>query len=129
MGANQRLYRRLKVRWPVTIVTKDNGIHGMTRNISVNGAYIYYYKPHLEALPLRPKQRVGAIIRVPGRVPLLVSAEVAWSDILHSEEEQTLLGVGLRFLDLFYDDREFLQKTMAERLAKKSPAHPHASPL
>ena len=119
MGANQRLYPRVKVRWPVSIVTRDNAIHGTTRNISMNGAYIYYYKPHLDALPLRPKERVGLVIRVPGRVPLLVNAQVAWSDILNSEEEHTLLGVGLRFLDLFYDDREFLHKTMAERFAKK----------
>jgi hypothetical protein len=117
MGANKRLYPRVKVRWPVTLVTKDNAIHGITRNISVNGAYIYYYKLHLDALPLRPQERVGLVIRVPNRVPLLVSAEVAWSDILNSDEEHTLLGVGLRFFDLFYDDREFLHRIIAEGLA------------
>ncbi|MBP1727351.1 MAG: PilZ domain [Deltaproteobacteria bacterium] len=119
MGANKRLYPRVKVRWPVSILTKDHAVNGITRNISVNGAYIYYLKPHLEALPLRPKQRVGAIIKLPGRLPLLINAEVAWSDILNSDEQHTLLGVGLRFLELFYDDREFLHKAITERLAKK----------
>jgi hypothetical protein len=119
MGANKRLYPRVKVRWPVSILTKDHAVHGITRNVSVNGAYIYYFKPHLEALPLRPKQRVGAIIKLPGRLPLLINAEVAWSDILNSDEQHTLLGVGLRFLELFYDDREFLHKAITERLAKK----------
>ena len=119
MDAETRLYPRIKVRWPVSILTKDQAVHGITRNISVNGAYIYYYRPHLEALPLRPKQRVGAIIKLPGRLPLLISAEVAWSDILNSDEQHTLLGLGLRFLELFYADREFLHKAISERLAKK----------
>jgi hypothetical protein len=118
MGANQRLYPRIKVRWPVSILTGDNAIHGMTRNISVNGAYVYYHKPHLDALPLRPRQRVAAIIKPPGRLPLLINAEVAWSDILNSDERHTLLGVGLRFLELLYDDRQFLHQIITERLAK-----------
>jgi PilZ domain len=118
MGANKRLYPRVKIRWPVSILTKDSAVHGITRNISVNGAYIYYYKPHLDALPLLPKQRVGAIIKLPGRLPLMISAEVAWSDILNSDEQNTLLGVGLRFLELFHDDREFLHQIITERLAK-----------
>jgi hypothetical protein len=118
MGANQRLYPRIKVRWPVSILTTENAVHGMTRNISVNGAYVYYYKPHLDALPLRPRQRVATIIKLPGRLPLLINAEVAWSDILNSDERYTLLGVGLRFLELFYDDREFLHQTITERLTK-----------
>ncbi|HVO83025.1 MAG TPA: PilZ domain-containing protein [Syntrophobacteria bacterium] len=119
MGANNRLYPRVKIRWPVSILTNNNAVHGITRNISVNGAYIYYYKPHLDALPLLPKQRVGAIVKIPGRLPLMINAEVAWSDILNSDEQQTLLGVGLRFLELFYEDREFLHHAITERLAKK----------
>ena len=103
----------------MSILTKNNAVHGITRNISVNGAYIYYYKPHLDALPLLPRQRVGAIVKIPGRLPLMINAEVAWSDILNSDEQQTLLGVGLRFLELFYDDREFLHKVITEQLTKK----------
>jgi len=56
MDADKRLFPRIKVRWPASISTKDHAVHGMTRNISVNGAYVYNYQPHLEALLLRPKQ-------------------------------------------------------------------------
>jgi hypothetical protein len=40
MGNDARLYARMKVRWPATIVTKDSAIEGMIRNISVNGAFL-----------------------------------------------------------------------------------------
>jgi hypothetical protein len=29
-----------------------------------------------------------------------------WSDFLSSDEENTLLGVGLRFREIFYEDRQ-----------------------
>ena len=97
-------------------MTKDTTIQGMIRNISVNGAFLYYYQPHSDALPLRPKQRLGVIIKVPGRLPLLVHVVVVWSEILSSDEADTLIGVNLRFLELFYRDREFLHKTLTKWL-------------
>lgn len=119
MGNDARLYARMKVRWPATIVTKDSAIQGMIRNISVNGAFLYYYQPHSDALPLRPKQRLGVIIKVPGRLPLLVHVVVVWSEILSSDEDNTLIGVNLRFLELFYRDREFLHKALTKWLKKQ----------
>jgi len=116
MGNDARLYARMKVRWPATIVSKDTTIQGMIRNISVNGAFLYYYQPHSDALPLRPKQRLGVIIKVPGRLPLLVHVVVVWSEILSSDEADTLIGVNLRFLELFYRDREFLHKALTKWL-------------
>jgi len=119
MGNDARLYARMKVRWPATIMTKDGAIEGMIRNISVNGAFLYYYQPHSDALPLRAKQRLGVIIKVPGRLPLLVHVVVVWSEILSSDEDDTLIGVNLRFLELFYRDREFLHKTLTKWLKKQ----------
>jgi hypothetical protein len=119
MGNDTRLYARMKVRWPATIVTKDSAIQGMIRNISVNGAFLYYYQPHSDALPFRPKQRLGVIIKVPGRLPLLVHVVVVWSEILSSDEDDTLIGVNLRFLELFYRDREFLHKALTKWLKKQ----------
>jgi hypothetical protein len=119
MRSDARLYARMKVRWPATIVTKDSSIQGMIRNISVNGAFLYYDRPHSDALPLRPKQRLVVIIKVPGRLPLLVNAVGVWSEILSSDEENILIGVNLRFLELFYRDREFLHKTVTQWLKRQ----------
>jgi hypothetical protein len=119
MGNDSRLYARTKVRRPATIVTKDSAIQGMTRNISVNGAFLYYHQPHSDALLLRPKQRLGVIIKVPGRLPLLVHSVVVWSEILSSDEDNTLIGANLRFLELFYRDREFLHRVLTKWLKKQ----------
>ena len=119
MGNDAHLYARIKVRWPATIVTKDTAIQGMIRNISVNGAFLHYYQPQADALPPRPRQRLGVIIKVPGRLLLLVHVVVAWSEILRSDEADTLIGVNLRFLELFYRDREFLHKTLTNWLKKQ----------
>jgi hypothetical protein len=119
IGNDKRLYARIKVRWPAAIVTKDSTIDGMIRNISVNGAFLYYDQPHLDALPPRRKQRLRMIIKVPGRLPLPVHIVVVWSEILSSDEANTLIGVNLRFLELFYHDREFLHKTFTKWLKKR----------
>jgi hypothetical protein len=71
-------------------------------------------QPHSDALPLCTKQRLGLIIKIPGRLPLLVHVVVVWSEILSSDEDDTLIGVNLRFLELFYRDREFLHKTLQQ---------------
>lgn len=118
MGIENRLYSRVKFRWPAMIMTPNKVIEGITRNVSVNGAFIYYYQPHDLGLPIRVNKRVAVVIRVPERLPLLVQAQVVWSDFLSSDEENTLLGVGLRFLEIFYEDRQYLRDTIAEHLKR-----------
>jgi hypothetical protein len=43
-----------------------------------------------------------------GVAPLFISAEVIWSNILSSDEKNTLLGVGLRFIEVPDKERQFL---------------------
>lgn len=118
MGTENRLYSRVKFRWPAIIMTKSKVIEGITRNVSVNGAFIYYYQPNDLALPIRVDRRVALAIRAPDRLPLLMQAEAVWSDFLSSDEDSTLLGVGLRFLEIFYEDRQYLREIIAEYLKK-----------
>jgi hypothetical protein len=101
------------------IFAEGKDIEGITRNISVNGAFIYYYQPHDQGLPLPLNHRVATVIRVPERLPLLLQAEVVWSDFLSSDEENTLLGVGLRFIDIFYEDRQYLREAIAGHCREK----------
>ena len=118
MGIEKRLYSRVKFRWPALIFTTQRVIEGITRNVSANGAFIYYYQPHEHGLPLPSRKRLAVVIRTPDRLPLLARAEVMWSDFLSSDEENTLLGVGLRFSDVFFEDRQYLRNTIAEHLTK-----------
>jgi hypothetical protein len=52
---------------------------------------------------------VDLIIEATGLAPLYISAEVIWSNILSSDEKNTLIGVGLRFIEVPEKDRQFLQ--------------------
>ena len=120
MGIENRLYSRVKFKWPATILTKNRLLDGITRNISVNGTFIYYYQPHNDGLPLRLDSRVAIVLRVPDRLPLLIKAKVVWSDFLSSDEDSTLLGVGLHFIDIFYEDRQYLRNVIADYFGKQS---------
>ena len=118
MGIDNRLYSRVKFRWPATIMTGRKVLEGITRNVSVNGAFIYYYQPHQYGIPLPLNKRVIVVIEVSDRLPLTMQAEVVWSDFLSSDEENTLLGVGVRFLEIFYEDRQYLRDAILQQLER-----------
>ena len=107
---DRRTCKRAKIiKWPAKILIKDKSIDGIVRNISVHGAFIYYFEPHGKNLPLQLHKVVDLIIEATGLAPLYISAEVIWSNILSSDEKNTLIGVGLRFIEVPEKDRHFLQ--------------------
>lgn len=107
---DRRSGKRVKlIKWPANILIKDKSIDGITRNISVHGAFIYYFQPHGNNLPLQLHEVVDLIIEATGVAPLFISAEVIWSHTLSSDEKNTLFGVGLRFIEVPEKDRQFLQ--------------------
>ena len=106
---DRRTHKRVKlIKWPAKVLIKDKSIDGITRNISTHGAFIYYVQPHGKNLPLQLHKVVDLIIEVPGVAPLFICAEVIWSDILTSDEKNTLLGVGLHFIEVPDKDSQFL---------------------
>lgn len=107
---DRRSNKRVKlIKWPAKVLIKDKSIDGIVRNISVHGAFIYYFEPHGKNLPLQLHKVVDLIIEASGVAPLYISAEVTWSSILSSDEKNTLIGVGLRFIEVPEKDRQFLQ--------------------
>lgn len=111
-----RLYHRVRVRWPTTLVTSHGAIEGMTRDLSLGGAFLYYSHADPPALPLRQGDRVDVVFNRPGHDQIQASARVAWSDILAVEETSTLLGVGLESVDVRHEDREYLLEVIAEKM-------------
>ena len=89
---------------------------GVTRDISIDGAFLYYNHPDTQALPLRADERVNVVFNIPGHDPIRASPRVAWSDILALEEASTVVGVGLQFLDVSPEDREFLLTAITEKI-------------
>jgi len=107
---DRRIDKRVKlIKWPAKILIKDKVIDGIVRNISFHGAFIYYFEPLGKNLPLQLHKVVDLIIEATSVPPLYISAEVIWSNILSSDEENTLIGVGLRFIEVPEKDRQFLQ--------------------
>ena len=105
----RRAFKRVRlINWPAKILIKDRSINGTTRNISPQGAFIYYFQPHGDDRPLQLHKVVDLIIEAPGVAPLFICAEVIWSNILSSDEKNTLLGMGLRFIEVPDKELQFL---------------------
>jgi c-di-GMP-binding flagellar brake protein YcgR len=110
----RRAFKRVKlINWPAKILIKDKSISGTTRNISPKGAFIYYFQPHGNDRPLKLHKVVDLIIEAPGVAPLFICAEVIWSNILSSDEKNTLLGMGLRFIEVPDKELQFLHDFVA----------------
>ena len=121
MGRDKRAHPRVKlIKWPAKVLIEDETIEAVTRNISVTGAFLYYIQSHGYDLPFRSDEQVGLILEPPGRAPLRICAEVVWSDVLNSDEKTTVLGAGLRFTDVSYEDRQFLHDFIAKSTRNKS---------
>ena len=116
VAVEKRIYHRVKVRWPTTLATSQESVDGVTRDISIDGAFLYYNHPDPQALPLRADDQVNVVFNIPDHDAIRASARVAWSDILALEEASTILGVGLQFLDVSSEDREFLLTAITEKM-------------
>jgi len=105
----RRAFKRVKlINWPAKILIKDRSINGTTRNISPLGAFIYYFQPHGDDRPLKVHKVVDLIIEAPSVAPLSICAEVIWFNILSSDEKNTLLGMGLHFIEVPAKELQFL---------------------
>ena len=90
-GKERRLQPRVEVKWPVTMLTSEGAIQGETRDISMQGAYIYCDQP----FPLH--ERFVLSVKAPA-ASMQVMAQVVWSNNspAHQIEEQP--GMGVRFI-------------------------------
>jgi len=112
---NNRIFHRVKVRWPTTLVTSSHeSIDGMTRNLGLGGAFLYYIHADPWALPLRVDDQVNVVFKIPRHDHIQAIARVAWSDILGIEEMSTLLGAGLEFADTSQEDRKYFLEVVTE---------------
>jgi Tfp pilus assembly protein PilZ len=93
-GAEKRQHPRFDVNWPVSIETIYGTITAEVKNISLGGAFICCKKP----LQLRKIFRMTMI--GPENEPLLVTAQVAWSNANMPEEKVVNRGMGVRFINM-----------------------------
>ncbi len=93
-GVEQRQHPRFDVNWPVSIETIYGTIAAEVKNISLGGAFISCKKP----LQLRKIFRMTMMC--PEYEPLLVTAQVAWSNANMPEDKVINRGMGVRFINM-----------------------------
>lgn len=111
--SEKRSNSRVEVSWPVVLLTSQGATVAETKNIGASGAFI------LCQAYLRPKEKLRVFVMAPNRNSLNISAEVAWSNPLCSEEDRPPCGVGLRFTSISPADRQYLRHVIAEHYEKK----------
>ena len=91
LGKERRLQPRVEVSWPVTMLTSEGPIIGETRDISMQGAFIYCNK----LLPLA--ERFVLSVKAPA-TSMQVMAQVVWSENSAHGKDGEALGIGVRFI-------------------------------
>jgi len=90
-GRERRLQPRVEVRWPVTLLTSEGAIQGETKDISMQGAFIYCDKP------LALSERFVLSVKAPA-ASMQVMAQVVWSNNSSANIKMKPVGVGVRFI-------------------------------
>jgi tartrate dehydratase beta subunit/fumarate hydratase class I family protein len=90
-GKERRLQPRVEVSWPVTLLTSEGAIQGETKDISMQGAFIYCDKP------VALYERFVLSVKAP-TTSMQVVAQVVWSNNSSSNKKMGRVGVGVRFI-------------------------------
>lgn len=98
----------MKVKWPFTIETAEGLLNGETINISIGGAFICCQK-----LP-RLKETFHLTLNPPNHQALTATVAVVWSNFNVPESEIVNRGIGVRFLEISNEDRQFISKVVSD---------------
>ena len=90
-GRERRLQPRVEVSWPVTMLTSEGAMQGETKDISLQGAFIYCDRP------LALTERFVLSVKAPA-ASMQVVAQVVWASNSSSERKNEPAGMGVRFI-------------------------------
>ena len=98
---------RIKVRWPITVLTDEGTIEGETRNITAAGMFIRCKEP------LRVNETYRISIRPPNRQAIELTCKVIWSSLYGIDGQDTAYAMGFHFVKVSDEDRHFLSDTIS----------------
>ena len=104
-----RAYPRAMLKWAVLAKVDGKVIEGVTKDISVSGAYVCCAKP------LKLNVVLNMIIKAPDK-SLSVKAEVVWTNIYGPDDNINPRGMGVRFLTISGEDRKVIAKAVMQQL-------------
>jgi hypothetical protein len=108
----RRKYQRATVKLPVVIMTGDGLVDGEIQDLSLGGAFI-----HCLEMP-NPWDNFSMVITAEGRL-ISVTAAVVWTGTQRFSNKNVLGGIGVRFKQIFTDDRRFLKDVIANHYKNK----------
>ena len=101
MGIERRLHPRILVKWPAVVETPQGSLEGETKDISVDGEFIFCSKePEIgENFPIVLKPSEQRTISVVG--------EKIWSGSF-TIDNRTVFGMGVQFIHISPEDRNYI---------------------
>ncbi len=106
----RRKHPRHKVRWPVTVLVGDNKISGETVDIGVDGISICC------ETPLHIDQACRILIMPPDHQIIDTTGKAIWSNLYGVDENDAIVGMGVCFIEISKNDREFLNNVVSTHL-------------
>jgi c-di-GMP-binding flagellar brake protein YcgR len=110
VGRERRQFPRIEVDWPVTMLTSQGPIEGEVVNISLGGAFILCQN--------EPKSNevFRLVINISHHRQILrATARVARSSIYNPDGENSLSGIGVRFVEISDNDLQYIRQLVAEQ--------------
>jgi hypothetical protein len=101
MGIERRLHPRILVKWPAVVETPHGSVEGETKDISVDGVFIFCAKEPENGenfrILLKPSEQ---------RTISVVGAKI-WSGSF-TVENKTVFGMGVQFIQISTEDRDYI---------------------
>ena len=107
MGIERRLHPRILVKWPAVVETTEGSLEGETKDISVDGVFIFCEKePEIgENFPILIKPSEQRTISIVG--------EKIWSGSF-TIDNKTVFGMGVQFIQISTEDRNYIADLVAK---------------
>ena len=96
---------RPELKWSVSAQVGGGIMHGETRDVSLQGAFIRCRNP------LNLNEVFDMVVDVPEK-SLNVRAEVVWSNIHGPDDKITPRGMGVRFVEISKEDRRIIAQKL-----------------
>ena len=106
--------QRAEVKWPVTLLTPQGPIEGITRSISVSHVYL------ASESPLPSEGEISLLVKTLENRALHMTGEVVNASIDDSNDSTTSSGLELKLTSMSEPDREFLYGIIANSYENKT---------
>jgi len=113
MGIERRLHPRILVKWPAILETPQGSVEGETKDISVDGVFIFCSKdPEIG-------EKFSILLKPSEQQTISVVGEKIWSGSL-TIDNRTVFGMGMQFLDISPAERTYIAVLVEQRSNKSA---------